>query len=181
MKTRLISTLRPEFAFASFAFPKYVWTLPPRSLKARMERHADTRCTGDTYHSPNPTQAGKGCFFYLGSESPVSLRWEYCDEVEGVRIRHTGWFCDEYQDDKIRGIVARLPRGRGFLAGWTMGTGMASGWEGDVYETAQDAARAADSLAENMAEKEREYQERETQRLQDEENAKLEAALCFAE
>jgi hypothetical protein len=79
--------------------------------------------------------------------------------VEGVRIRHTGWFTDDYRDEKIRGLVFTLPKGRGFLAGWTMGEGMASFVECDIYETADEAAHAADSLAEDAADDEREARE----------------------
>jgi predicted GNAT superfamily acetyltransferase len=69
--------------------------------------------------------------------------------VDGVRIDHTGWFCDEY-GTKIRGIVVALPHGR-FLAGWSMGEGMASTVDADLYDTAEDAAYAADSMAESAA------------------------------
>ena len=53
----------------------------------------------------------------------------------------------------------RLPHNRGFLAGWSMGEGMISEIEYTVYDDERDAAWAADSLAENAAEKEREFQE----------------------
>lgn len=181
MKSQLFSPLVPSFAFAGFSFPKYVWTLPPRSLAKRKERHSDAYPCGATYHSPRPEQVGKGCGFYLGSDSPVSLRWQWCDEVPGVRIRHTGWFCDEFQGEKIRGIVAHLPRSRGFLAGWSMGEGMASEWDGDIHDTIEDAARAANSLAEDAAQRQLEYEEAERERLEQEEIEEIEPALYSAE
>lgn len=74
---------------------------------------------------------------------------------------HTGWYSDEYQSDKIRGLVMRLPHSRGFLAGWSMGEHMASEVEPYAYATIEEAARAADSLAENAAERQREHEEKE--------------------
>jgi hypothetical protein len=66
-----------------------------------------------------------------------------------------------------------------------MGEGMASTVEGDIYETEIEAARAADDLAESIAEKEREHQEAEEQAREAEEQAReaedLESALCSAE
>ena len=53
----------------------------------------------------------------------------------------------------------RLPHNRGFLVGWSMGEGMISEIEYTIYDDERNAARAADSLAEEAAEKEREFQE----------------------
>jgi hypothetical protein len=184
----------PAFHFASFAWPRYVATLPRDSKAKRLERYKKPFC-GPSYQAPKPENAGKGTGFYHESSGcPFRLRWSYCDEV--ARINHTGWFCDEYQDSKIRGLVFRLPKSRGFMAGWTMGEGMASSMDCDIYETELEAARAADSMAESAAETEREYQEKyEAERLAEEEREEAEriaeeereeaedltAALCSAE
>jgi hypothetical protein len=72
--------------------------------------------------------------------------------------RVNGWYCDAFQDQTITACVLRLPHNRGFLAGWTMGKGMASSVDFEIYQEEQDAWRAADSMAENAADKEREYQ-----------------------
>ena len=53
----------------------------------------------------------------------------------------------------------RLPNNRGFLAGWSMGEGMISEIEYAIYDDERNAAQVADSLAEDIAEKEREFQE----------------------
>lgn len=119
------------------------------------------------YHAPRPETVGTGRGFYLDSDGQPFTRWQWCDEVDGVRIYHTGWFCDEYGDGgKIRGIVVALPRGR-FLAGWSMGEGMASTVDADLYDTADAAAYAADSMAESAAENEREYQTQQTEEMED--------------
>jgi hypothetical protein len=47
-----------------------------------------------------------------------------------------------------------------------MGEGMASTVDADLYDTAEDAAHAADSLAESAAEDEREYQAQQSEELE---------------
>ena len=176
MKTH---TMKPEtkqfplnrensFTFASFTFPKFVWTLPQCTRAKRLERYKRPVC-GPYSHAPKPNACG-GCFFYLGNDFMPGLRWSYCDEVDGARIAHRGWYTSEDCHQTIRGIVARLPKGRGFLAGWTMGESMASELENTIHCDEVQAARAADRIAEMVAEKEREYREREDerQRLEDE-------------
>lgn len=97
--------------------------------------------------------------FYLNSGFAPGLRWQWCDDAAS-RIDHSGWFTDEYGvGEKIRGVVFRLPRSRGFLAGWSMGIGMASEIDCNIYDDEIYAAYVADSMAEDAAEREREYQE----------------------
>jgi hypothetical protein len=157
-----------EFSFAGFRFPRYLATLQAGTKQQRVDRY---KHTGGYCHAPKPGATGRG--FYLDDSS----RWKWCDDVAGAGVKHTGWYTDEYGDgDKIRGIVVLLPHGR-FLAGWSMGEGAASSLEYEVYTDAKEAAWAADSLAESVAEDEREYQE-EQQRLQDEEEALGDPNLC---
>lgn len=155
-----------EFTFAGFTWPRYVATLPRGNMRKRATARK-SRCCGPYYHSPEPLNRGQdnGRGFYLESHGMPGLRWEWCDEVRDARIRHTGWFADEYQDTKVRGLIMRLPHGRGFLAGYSMGENMSSAVDLDIYETETEAARAADSLAESVAEREREYQEQQDREL----------------
>lgn len=109
----------------------------------------------------------------------------YADEVRGVRIDHTGW----YGDDEgcgwsvFRGTVFRIPAKGGesrYLAGYEHGESTRKGFSagfgsidvggrGCIYDSEEEAARAADSLAENAAESEREYQREEAERMREEE------------
>lgn len=146
------------FTFAGFQWPRFVAVLPKGSTAKRLERYKNP-VAGPYYHAPKPVGRNHGQGFYLDDQGTPGLRWQWCDEVPEVSIRHTGWFADEFQDSKIRGVVFTLPKGRGFLAGWSMGEGMASGVECEVYETAREAAYAADSIAENVAERQREFEE----------------------
>lgn len=150
------------FKFAGFQWPRYVATLPKGSQAERLENYKKP-VTGPYYHAPKLVGRDHGRGFYLDDAGMPGLRWQWCDEVQDVNIRHTGWHCDEFQGDKIRGLVFTLPHGRGFLAGWSMGERMSSAIEYGVYETAAQAAYAADSIAEDAAEKQREYEEQQRQ------------------
>lgn len=147
-----MKTLEPQFTFAGFTWPRYVANMA--TLQTLRNKKEQRRYTGGYYHAPKPNASGKG--FYLDSDNQPFTRWKWCDDV-AQSIRHTGWFCDEYGgSEKMRGIVVCLPHGR-FMAGWSMGEGMASSVEEDIYDDETSAAYAADSMAENAAEKEREF------------------------
>lgn len=147
----------PAFHFAGFSWPRRVAMLPRGPVAVRLERYRRP-VYGPYYHAPKPGAGGVS--FYYGSDFAPGLRFTYADEISGAGIDHTGWFCDPCQSQTIRGIVARLPNGRGFLAGWTMGEDMASGLETDtIYGDETEAARVADSLAESAAEAQRDYEE----------------------
>lgn len=158
MKSRLSNLAEcgiAPFAFAGFAFPKHVWTLPRGSFAKRIKDHANA-CAGDYYHAPKPNNAN-GMGFYLDSDGMPALRWKRADDV--ASLRHTGWCCDSYGNQTVFGVVFRLPNNRGFLAGWSMGEGMASSLDYNIYPDEESAAYAADSMAEQVAEDEREYQD----------------------
>lgn len=177
MKQQAITPLVPEFSFAGIDFPKYVWTLPCGSRTKRLESFRNYIC-GPYQHKPKPIQHdSNGAFFYLGSDFMPGLRWQWCDEVKGSGIDHTGWFTDDQCDEKIRGLVFRLPKSRGFLAGWSMGKSMASEVEAYVYHDEDSAARAADSLAKSVADKERDYQASERAKIEAQEALELETAM----
>lgn len=158
LQSILISTLAPEFDFAGFTFPRYVARLDSRPIAQRLESRRRVFC-GEYFHAPKPITRGAhpGRGFYLDQLAANGLRFEWCDCVPGSNIRHSGWYCND-SGDKIAGIVARLPRGRGFLAGWSVGEGRASELDGCIYADAIDAARAADGMAERAAENQREYE-----------------------
>lgn len=154
-----------RFAFAGFQWPRYVATLTPLS-GLRKKRELRKVC-GGYYHAPLPN-SNNGRGFYLSDAGQPFTRWQWADDVEGAHISHSGWFTDDYGDsEKIRGIVILLPHGR-YMAGWSMGEGMASTIEPGVFDDIVDAARVADSIAENAADREREYQaQQETENGED--------------
>jgi hypothetical protein len=132
-----------------------------KSLRERLEQR---KYTGPYYWSPAKPGGGRGFYQasrYLGMDragSSFELRLEDANDHLGhSRMSQiTGYYTDE-DGDTLKPIVARLPHSRGFLAGWTMGAGMCASLELDVYDTIEDAARAAHSVAEYAAEKERDY------------------------
>ena len=144
-----------RFAFAGFQWPRYVATLTP--LSGLRKKREGRRFTGGYYHAPKPN-ANNGRGFYLDDAGQPFTRWQWADDVEGAHISHSGWFTDDYgTGDKIRGIVILLPHGR-YMAGWSMGKGMASTIEPGVFDDIDDAARMADEHARVAADNEREYQ-----------------------
>lgn len=155
--------LTPEFTFAGFTFPRYVATLAIGIPALRRQRELRKAC-GGYYHAPRPNDnSGRG--FYLGNAGMPCKRWEWASDTE--------WYCDEFGDQTIRGIILRLPHGR-FLAGYSMGEGMASGVSAIVYADEDEARAAADEEARCAAESERDYQAEEAARMEEEER---EAAL----
>lgn len=142
------------------------WRKP---LRARLESRRYVGPYQYTVPTPGPT-AGRG--YYASDDNGASetrdsmFRLRACEPPR--RFDH-GWYCDDLQHDSIRPVVLRLPHGRGFLAGWTMGAGMASTIEPGLYLDEKDAWRAADSAAESAAEAEREYQAEERERIEAEE------------
>ena len=93
--------------------------------------------------------------FWWSEERNAPGRVSFADER--VSLRHTGWFLDPCQNEKARGVVVRLPRGR-FLAGFEDSRGH---WQctGQLFDSAEDAAHDADEQARIYAEAEFEYNE----------------------
>ena len=155
--------------FAGFTFPKQVYIIPHGRNRAEgiRKRRELRKVCGPYYTFPVPDSRNEVAF-YLESDFAPGLRWQWADDV--VRIDHTGWFTNQYGDgDTVRGIVMRLTRGHGFLAGWSMGEGMASAVDRHVYDDENEAAWAADTLAKYAAENMREANELEEEEEEEEE------------
>ncbi len=150
--------LTPEFTFAGFTFPRYVATFAIGPAALRRQRELRRVCSG-YFHAPRPNDnSGRG--FYLGDAGQPCKRWEWASDTE--------WYCDEFGDTTMRGIILRLPHGR-FLAGYSMGEGMSSAVSATVYTDEDEARAAADEEARCAAESEREYQAEEAARMEEEE------------
>lgn len=150
--------LTPEFSFAGFTWPRYVATLAIGHAALKHQRELRKVC-GGYFRAPRPN-ANTGRGFYLGDAGMPCQRWEWASDTE--------WYCDEFGDQTMRGIILRLPHGR-FLAGHSMGEGMSSGVSATVYADEDEARAAADEEARTVAESEREYQTEERARLDEEE------------
>lgn len=152
-----------SFNWAGFTFPRHIVELPSGTRRERMQAARENKACGPYYHAPKPITGGAhpGRGGYHSRAGIDGLRRvEYADDISGAGIYHDGWFCDEDQDQTIRGIVVRLTHGR-MLAGWSMGEGMCASIDCDeIFTDEIEAARRADGLAESAADSEREYQER---------------------
>lgn len=127
-----------------------------RSLAQR----AQTRKHVGPYRTTPRSDLSAPLFFYMatGREQPAKygaafrLRLKSAVDILPAK-RCNGFYADSAQDTVISPLVARLPRGRGFLAGHTMGAGMSSAIETDtVWQTEEEAAHRAFDMAEQYAE-----------------------------
>lgn len=178
------TTLRPlpaEFTFAGFTFPRYIadlpkYSTPSESLACRTgirwagsdrrisivtetlrQRRASRKHVGPYYSSPTPNSKARGIGFYarddagtlIMGDGGIALRVEYTDAE----------YSTPHGDTTFYGIVARLPKSRGFLAGWTMGPGMASSLDCKAFDSLHDAQTAADCLTESAVWEEAREQE----------------------
>lgn len=73
------------------------------------------------------------------------------DACEVLRMRHTGWYTDSYQDDTAVGIVASLTHGR-YITGYRWTSNDERVYFGEVFTNEDDAAYMADEHARVFAE-----------------------------
>lgn len=84
--------------------------------------------------------------------------------------RDAGTYFENHDEpQRFYPIVLRLNHGRGFLAGWSMGTGMASEIGACIWAEEAHAWASADSQAERVCEAEAAYQAKERERAEDKE------------
>lgn len=84
------------------------------------------------------------------------------DAGDVVRLRHTGWYTDSFQDDTVIGIVASLTHGR-FIAGYRWTANDERVYFEEVFTNEDDAARMADEHARVFAENCRDSEEIENE------------------
>ncbi len=143
-----------------------------------------------------PAAPGKGRGFYTQYDKSTSdpscaqhgagfnLRIEPAQDHVSGRMSYTTGFGGSDLSETYKPIVFRLPRSRGFLAGWTLGAGMASTLEPEIYDCIQDAAMAAYSCAQSAAEDEIDYQDarNEGMRLREQmKNARVKLSAAVAD
>lgn len=137
-----------------------------KPVAKRKRKHAGPYCW-------RPTPAGSGRGFYLQHDtrelrcadhgSSFRLRLEHANDICDARRRPTAYRAGDDAFGEFTPIVARLPHGRGFLAGWTMGPGMCASVDGCVFLDAESAANTAHDEASRAAEAETEYRDIENE------------------
>lgn len=140
------------------------------NIKRPMVERVQSRKHAGPYHwTPRDAATSDGFGFYCSQRSELAmdghgsicnLRLELAnDHLRGSRLAQTsGYYCDDYGDQTLIPIIARLPHGRGFLAGWTMGAGMCGSMCTAIHDDEREAAMAAHDEAERCAERERDAQ-----------------------
>lgn len=152
-----------EWSKGEFAGAVHDFTVP-------MRKRAESRKVVGPYYM-KPMQPGAPRGFYMEGRGFAPAKHGACfdlrleeanDHLPHSGRRAIGYYCDESQDDTLQPIIARLPHGRGFLAGWTMGAGMISNIDpGTIYSDEESAAYAAHSMAEYDAEESRDAARKE--------------------
>lgn len=102
----------------------------------------------------------KGRGFYSSSRDAFTLD----EQGSSFRLRleqgpEIGFHPDADRSETFWPVIARLPKGRGFLAGWTMGAGMCGSLDGRIYTEEEAARSAAEAEASDAAEAEAESKE----------------------
>ena len=143
-----------SFTFAGFSFPRPVADMAIGFQALKAKRELRKMCGGYT-HAPRPNN-NCGIGFYLDSAGMPGLRYELTGD---------SFYCDEDYGQTIEGLIFRLPHGRGFLSGWTMGEHMASNVSFDVWDNEDDARRAARDEARQAAQDQIEYEQAERERM----------------
>lgn len=96
---------------------------------------------------PRASHPGWGFYTHAHSSDRHDVNRFNMDGCVVARLRLTVAGRSTWRDlefgDEFYGIVATLPRGRGFLAGFTMGEGMCASLDGTIYPTFEDAEHAA--------------------------------------
>lgn len=86
----------------------------------------------------------------------------YVDEIRRGH-HHQGWYCDQFQDRTLRGVVYQIPARNGvpqYLSGYQDSDNGSIALYLDSFEAEPaEAAYRADRIAERLAESEREYNE----------------------
>lgn len=134
---------------------------PPKALEMARTKPA---CVGyPQFYSPEggiTRQPKKPAYAWIENPTDSGLRFvDYADKI--ANLDHNGWYTMDDGDngEVMRGVVFRLPHGRGFIAGYADPCNDGPAFvELSIIDDEKDAARIADSIAEHYAEQERDYQ-----------------------
>lgn len=148
----------------------YIATLETGKLAEYVHRkysHYGYKLSHPIHYSPEWTPEGQKYAYRperyrcIENVSPDLRRVGDSDEI--VRLRHTGWYMDNYQDETVHGAVYQLPARDGkpqYVPAYDdpYNPNYAVLDFHSITDDKEDAARWADSMAEHCAEEAREYQ-----------------------
>lgn len=162
-------------SFAGFTLPRLRGiNAEKRAPLAR--RLADFRRYSAQYGRPIFSPCGPYQCRQFATDAELSFYQDDSATMPGLRYETGRAFA--YDDcEPLAAFVFRLPHGRGFLAGWSMGDGMAAMVSRDIIADERDAMARAEDMADAAALRESEYQERwrEARDAEDERDAAREA------
>lgn len=139
---KTFGTIPKEFQFAGFTWPRLTFPLC-ETQKARRFRYLSSF---PVPHCPSP-EPSEFRNFILGQRWDIRFSYDYeVDETISDRGYPLGMDEPDY-DEYYHGIVLYLGKRRGFLAGWSLGAGLAAQVNLEVYESPEQAARAANLMA----------------------------------
>jgi hypothetical protein len=96
--------------------------------------------------------------WYFDHPDRVPGRWVgHADRIERT-IGHEGWYSNSFEDETYRGVVYRLPHGRGYFVGYVDSCNDNIYIEYTVEDSDSAAAHLADDIARCAAERAREYE-----------------------
>lgn len=118
------------------------------------------------FYSPRSNvtrQSDRPQYAFIENTDSAGLRFvNFADKIR-TSINHTGWYADSSEGDSgynYRGAVWRLPHSRGFIAGYVDPYNDGAAFvELVICANENEAAYSADTIAENKAEKSRDYDE----------------------
>lgn len=119
---------------------------------ARERTFNESASMADLWQGFNTDDAGNRVPVWITHAGPQFRNESDAHEVDGVRMNHRGWFCDQDQSERCIAIVANLPHGR-WLAGYRLTDSGERVYFGNVFDDVKDAAAHADGEAEEYAEK----------------------------
>jgi hypothetical protein len=129
MKLSRLAPLTKLTSFASLPFPRYLSTDIGKT-KAKLARRDRYKYTGGYRTANKPCINPDKTFFYLNCAFCPLLRMEL---FPAYRLE---------DDTEVKALVARLPHNK-FLAGWSLGEGMASELSYSIFEDEEEARYAA--------------------------------------
>lgn len=143
-----------------------------RYIAKRYSRYGYSRDHGIAYNREFTPEGTRSHYRWVENVSDGVRLVGAAHEI--IRLQHTGWYIDNFQDEVVKGMVYQLPSRNGECqyvpaVDDPCNKDCACLDFHSITDSKEDAARWADSMAEQWAETEREYQAKESERIRLEE------------
>jgi hypothetical protein len=163
MNQKLADAFRYHRQRMPFAKASYCLQLARKDVAGNVTRYSFSRIGG--LRGGKDWQIGSTTVFWSERPADYLRHVGFADDVDSRWIRHKGWYTsdDNHTGELARGVVFQMPARHGvarYIAAVAdpCNDGPAVLCVTETYDDKAEAARAADSLAEVYAEKERDYE-----------------------